>query len=411
MENTTTLSNPRPSFRKTTSSKIDYLYEVEYMSENSKVPITELPLLNPYRAFTKPNTTLPKSIKNVFNPTKTSAKELILASQLQQHLIPATEAEQMIPLRIDEGMIYQWRHHGYTHLHYGAIRLALTLHGRKGLAVVARIALLDTRYREYQHACIATIQTTLNAGTVFVTLFPNFNMALEDPQIYQNLQIQLQITGAPQIDNTYVATLHHQMAYRVQNHAMDLSLPRDTKDALLIQLESQHSPSCIHIPRQIPRDELIQLLPESWITDYEKIQERSTPIQSVESSIQRRKDGAVEIAFKQQKDEKPRPSAFCTEINTISAVESTEPMDEEKYLKGVPISSFDSKGHPVYVFADETGHKFFDICDCETCSMNTSDEDDTPKRRRKKKSSQQKLKERYEAGDPEVDLLGEPRGK
>ena len=31
--------------------------------------------------------------------------------------------------------------------------------------------------------------------------------------------------------------------------------------------------------------------------------------------------------------------------------------------------------------------------------------------RERKKSSQQKLKERYEAGDPEVDLLGEPSRK
>ena len=36
-------------------------------------------------------------------------------------------------------------------------------------------------------------------------------------------------------------------------------------------------------------------------------------------------------------------------------------------------------------------------------------EEDRPKR--KKKSSQQKLKERYEAEDPEVDLLGEPSGR
>ena len=36
-------------------------------------------------------------------------------------------------------------------------------------------------------------------------------------------------------------------------------------------------------------------------------------------------------------------------------------------------------------------------------------EEDRPKR--KKKTSQQKLKERYEAGDPEVDLLGEPSGR
>ncbi|VVA93505.1 unnamed protein product [Arabis nemorensis] len=113
------------------------------------------------------------------------------------------------------------------------------------------------------------------------------------------MQIQLQITGVPQVGNTYAATLHHQMAYRVQNHAIDSSLPRDTEDALLIQLESQHSPSCIHIPRQIPKDELIKLLPESWVTNYEKLHENSTPIQSVDSSISRRKDGAIQIEFKQ----------------------------------------------------------------------------------------------------------------
>ncbi|ESQ32849.1 hypothetical protein EUTSA_v10005702mg, partial [Eutrema salsugineum] len=226
---------------------------------------------------------------------------------MEQHLVSATETEQMIPLRFNEGMVHQWKTHGYTHLHYGAIRLALTLHGRKCLPVVAR------------HACIATIQTTLNAGTVFVTLYPNFNIALEDPQIFQNMQIQLQITGAPQVGNTYVATLHHHMAYRVQNNAMDLSLPRDTEDALLIQLESQHSPSCIHIPRQILREELVKLLPESWVTNYEKLHESSVPIQFVDSSIYRRKDRAIEISFKQQ-----------------------------------------NAGDPIYVFSDETDHKFFD---------------------------------------------------
>ncbi|KAG7557141.1 histone H3/CENP-A [Arabidopsis suecica] len=205
-------------------------------------------------------------------------------SQLEQHLVPATETEHMIPLRLNEGMIAQWRAHGYTHLHYGAIRLALTLHGRKGLPVVARVALLDTRYREYQHACIATIQTTLNAG----------------------------------------------------------------------------------------------------------------------------KDGAVEIAFKQQ-EEKPRPTAFCTEINTISPTDDN--CDEKLYkqLLGVPIEFFDSLGDPVYSFANDTGHKFFDVCDCEKCLMNSSDEEDTP--RRKKKSSQQILKERYESGDLQVGLLGELSGR
>ncbi|XP_023641348.1 uncharacterized protein LOC111831449 [Capsella rubella] len=406
MENMSTLSKT-PSFRKSTSKKVDYLYEIEYMSDESKVPITQLPLLNPYKAFSKPSSTFPKAIRQVFVPNKHTAKELVLASPLEQFLVPATEAEQMVPLCLNEGMIHHWRSLGYTHLHYGAIRLALTLHGRKGLPVVARVALLDTRYREYQHACIATIQTTLNVGTVFVTLFPNFNVALEDPQICQNMQIQLQITGAPQIGNTYAATLHHQMAYRVQNHAMDLSLPRETEDALLIQLESQHSPSCIHIPRQIPRSELVKLLPESWVTNYEKLHERSTPIQSVDSSIHRRKDGAVEIAFKAQ-EEKSRPAAFCTEINMITPACEKPFMEIDSRLPGVPISSFDSLGNLVYAFMDDDGHKFFDVCDCQKCLEDDSEEEEVQRRKRGRKSSQQILKERYESRDPQVGLFGEP---
>ncbi|KAH9622967.1 hypothetical protein KSS87_001070, partial [Heliosperma pusillum] len=282
----------------------------------------------------------------------------------------------MIPLRLNEAILHTWKTSGYTHLHYGAVRLALTLHGRKGLPVVARIALLDTRFKEYKHACIATIQTTLNAGTVFITLFPNFNMALEDPQIPQNLQIQLQITGTPQVGNTYAATLHHQMAYRVQNHAMDLSLPRDTNDALFIQLESQHSPSCIHIPRQIPKDELIKLLPESWITNYEKIHEINTPLQSLDSKITKQKDGTIEIFFKKEPDAKSCPPIFCTEINTITPL--FIPMKQNESYLNIPIHSFNSLGDPVYVFKDESGHKFFDVCDCENCMLTDSDEDDYP---------------------------------
>ncbi|PKI64265.1 hypothetical protein CRG98_015338 [Punica granatum] len=77
------------------------------------------------------------------------------------------------------------------------------------------MTLLDTRFLEYQHACIGTIKTTLNVGTVFVTSFPNFNMALSDPRLLTALKVQLQITGAPQVQDSVAATLHYQMAYQV----------------------------------------------------------------------------------------------------------------------------------------------------------------------------------------------------
>lgn len=114
---------------------------------------------------------------------------------------------------------------GYTHIHFGALRLVLSYHGKKGLPVTARIALLDTRFLAYQHASIRTIETTLNAGTVFVTLFPNFNMSLYNPYLLTALKVQIQMVGAPQVSNALIATLHYQLVYRIQNHALHLAIP------------------------------------------------------------------------------------------------------------------------------------------------------------------------------------------
>ncbi|KAL1207261.1 hypothetical protein V5N11_028006 [Cardamine amara subsp. amara] len=131
-----------------------------------------------------------------------------------------------------------------------------------------------------------------------------------------------------------------------------------------------------------------------------KIHERSVPLQSIDSKEQ-----------EQEQDKKPRPSTFCTEIITVSTPENTQEINQERYLQGVPVSSFDSLGEPIYVFADETGHKYFDICDFQRCLMESSDEEGAPRRRRRKKSLQQKPKKRYESGDPQVGLLGKPSGK
>lgn len=61
---------------------------------------------------------------------------------------------------------------------------------------------------------------------VFVTLFPNFNMPLIDPYLASALKVQIDFTGAPQISSSYVATLHHQMVYRVPNHDFDIAIPK-----------------------------------------------------------------------------------------------------------------------------------------------------------------------------------------
>ncbi|KAH9686206.1 hypothetical protein KPL70_014287 [Citrus sinensis] len=84
---------------------------------------------------------------------------------------------------IPTDLVTNWKREGSTHLHLGGVQLILTLHGRKGLPVTARIVLLDTRFKQYQHVVIGTVLTTLHAGSVLLTFYPNFNMSLEDPNL------------------------------------------------------------------------------------------------------------------------------------------------------------------------------------------------------------------------------------
>ncbi|KAJ0027306.1 hypothetical protein Pint_35958 [Pistacia integerrima] len=78
----------------------------------------------------------------------------------------------------------------------------------------------------------------------------------------------------------------------------------------------------------------------------------------------------------------------------------------------IPIVSFDANSAPVYAFADPvTGHKYFDLCDCDACHEDA--EYDLPRRKKKSKknNSCKEFKDRFDKGDPSVGSLGQPSGK
>lgn len=184
------------------------------------------------------------------------------------------------------------------------------------------------------------------------------------------LKVQLQIAGAPTVHYTYVATLFYQMAYSTQNHVVDLSLPVQN-DALLITVDINKSTTCTYIPCQIPKEELIKLLPKSWVTNYEKFHQSLVPVQSVEPSFKRNLDGMVDITFKRIATlESSSPGLFSTPINMISPIA----------YQDVPIPSFDNDGRPVYAFK-EGSHNFWDICTCLDY-LQTKDEVDRPSRKK-----------------------------
>ncbi|KAL4388578.1 hypothetical protein GQ457_09G008110 [Hibiscus cannabinus] len=346
-------------------NSISSLYEVEY-TEDQKIQPTTLPTVNPYLAYQKPSSSIIKSIKSLIHKAPKSVKE---------------SKEQFVTLEIPSTFPKGWIEAGYSHIHFGAIRLALNYHGAEGKPIIARIALLDTRFLKYQDACIGTVEATMNNGLVMVTLFPDFTMALVDPNLMDALKVQIHIIGAPQVESSIIATLHYQIVYRVQDHSFKLSKGGPTESPLpLITVNTQEQPHCVGIPRKISRDELIQLLPESWVTSYEQTHAARQPVRSTETKITSKSDGTSEIKFDHSHlKEQQTPPIFHTQIMMmLPRGDPTAQHDKENPkdcwcdlchpgAESRMIEKWDAEGKPILFWKDPvTGHcPWNEDCSCE----------------------------------------------
>ena len=64
------------------------------------------------------------------------------------------------------------------------------------------------------------------------------------------LKVQVHIGIASSVYDTYVATLHYQMAYILQNYAFDISHLTAFDEALFVSIYFHTQASCVHIPRE-----------------------------------------------------------------------------------------------------------------------------------------------------------------
>ncbi|KAH9697991.1 hypothetical protein KPL71_023829 [Citrus sinensis] len=289
----------------------------------------------------------------------------------------STKAEQYVTLEIPSELIATWKREGYTHLHLGGIRLILTLHGRKGLPVTARLALLDTRFKEYQHVVIGTVLTTLHVRSELLTFYPNFNLSLQDLNLPTVLRVQIQLQGAEQIVSSKMAMLHHQLVYRLHNHALDLPTPHTSAEALMILADIESVPTIVQIPKQ----DLLKLMPLEWLSNYEKFHQNSQPIQTSEASYENRLDGTVRMTFKPPAEQAPRLSFSYSSMITVVSTSQED----------IPISAFKIDGYPIYP-AELNGHFLWDTSEAHTCDPGCpclddydSDDDYLVRWRRKKK--------------------------
>ncbi|KAK8592953.1 hypothetical protein V6N12_045045 [Hibiscus sabdariffa] len=131
------------AFKSHKAKKIASLYEIDYYEEG-KIQPTELPLVNPYLAYQKSSFSPLKSIKSLIHTPSKAVKEYVQSSRFDSCPITGSAQEQWVTLEIPSEFPRRWIEAGYSHIHFGAIRLSLNYHGVEGKPVVARIALLDT---------------------------------------------------------------------------------------------------------------------------------------------------------------------------------------------------------------------------------------------------------------------------
>ncbi|KAH9657970.1 hypothetical protein KPL70_023296 [Citrus sinensis] len=170
-------------------------------------------------------------------------------------------------------------------------------------------------------------------------------------------------------------------------HALDLPAPEHHSDTLMVLAESDQIPTIIQIPRQIPRHELIKLMPLEWISNYEQFHNNTAPIQTSESMFERRQDGTVRMTFKPPPSAPQEPPRLSfTYSSMITAVQTAQ--------EDLPITGFNSQGYPVYP-AKHNGHFLWDapgsgMCDPNCPCWDDWEEDDDYATTRKKKPKKKK---------------------
>ena len=97
---------------------------------------------------------------------------------------------------------------------------------------------------------------------------------------------------------------------------------------------------------------MLKLLPEKWVTHYEKQQSAKQSLHIVEPSFQLKEDRSVEITFAKKKA-----------IQYSSIFEEQAMILTEDTLK-VTIYAFDAQGKPIYEALTNKGHKWHDPATC-----------------------------------------------
>ena len=156
-------------------------------------------------------------------------------------------------------------------------------------------------------------------------------------------------------------TLHYEMAYRLQDHALDLSSP-STLDAMMISINSNKwLLALIFYDKSQQRNLSSSSQVHASLTMRSFVSHKQSCRRPHSHLINKIEDGSVEINF--DKKETKTPTCFITQYIMITFAPTK-----------VDVLSFKIDGTPIHAIASATGHKYLHVCTCQDVNDNDDEE-------------------------------------
>jgi hypothetical protein len=145
--------------------------------------------------------------------------------------------------------------------------------------------------------------------------------------------------------------------------ALDLPIPGHTGDTIFIKAEREDEiPTIIQIPKQLPREQLKDIMPLEWITNYEKVFQNTTPVVASDTKYVKEADGSIKTIYEPLSGSDASSSSSAPPIFQALMIRPVITEDD------IPIHSFQADGSVVYT--DKiNGHFIWDVdpnmCDAD----------------------------------------------
>lgn len=103
------------SLQRSNASKINSLYKISHLPDSKKIPIIDLPFVNPYLPYNKLSHSITKAVRSLISPSKSQIKEYVHALKSLINILH-------LPLKMSSLLL--WIYHPIFQK-YGYLRLLL----------------------------------------------------------------------------------------------------------------------------------------------------------------------------------------------------------------------------------------------------------------------------------------------